>query len=144
VAIVLSLGGDSTGSSNSPAAADTPKSNAAAGAPKPDCPPGLDSFNCKYGQGFEDPFAKEDPSEKIANGHAFDDHAHEFSGVKDPSDLQGIVEDVINNGTKRTLDRGRSAFFKDGTVVIKDPGSEDGGTVFRPTGGFDYFLNSLD
>ncbi|MBF4636290.1 hypothetical protein ITJ38_17905 [Agreia pratensis] len=138
--LVLALGGDSTGSGNPPAAADTPKSDAATGSPKPECPPGLNSFNCKYGQGFEDPFGKEDPAEKIANGHAFDDHAHEFSGENDPADLQVIVEDVMENGLKRSLPRGRTAYFKDGTLVIKDVTTTDGGTVYRPTGGIDTFF----
>ncbi|WP_255825840.1 hypothetical protein [Amycolatopsis sp. GM8] len=35
----------------------------------------------------------------------------------------------------------RSAYWKDGTVVIRNPNAVDGGTAFRPTNGYDYFLN---
>ena len=40
----------------------------------------------------------------------------------------------------RVLSGGRTAYWNDGTVVIRNPGAADGGTAFRPTNGYDYFL----
>lgn len=41
------------------------------------------------------------------------------------------------------LGGGRTAFWRDGTVVIRNPRAPDGGTAFQPTDGYDYFLNQL-
>jgi hypothetical protein len=44
------------------------------------------------------------------------------------------------NGEPRVLSRGRTAYWSEGTVVIRDPGAPDGGTTFRPAKGYNYFL----
>jgi hypothetical protein len=44
------------------------------------------------------------------------------------------------NGDSRALSGDRTAYWSDGTVVIRHPGTEDGGTAFRPASGYDYFL----
>ena len=43
-------------------------------------------------------------------------------------------------GESRVLSRGRTAYWSDGTVVIRDLGAPDGGTTFRPAKGYNYFL----
>jgi hypothetical protein len=47
----------------------------------------------------------------------------------------------VTNGIMRPLSNGRSAYWRGGTVVIRNPNAVDGGTAFRPTNGHDYFLN---
>jgi hypothetical protein len=51
-----------------------------------------------------------------------------------------MIEDAVMNGESRVLSGGRTAYWSDGTVVIRNPGAPDGGTAFRPTSGHDYFL----
>jgi len=48
--------------------------------------------------------------------------------------------DIVMNGEMCTLFTGRTAYWYNGTVVIRNPGAIDGGTAFRPTDGYDYFL----
>ncbi|MHC5797059.1 hypothetical protein ACVXZ4_12950 [Lacisediminihabitans sp. FW035] len=84
--------------------------------------------------------------EEIAGGHAFDKHVvelGEFPGVANRSQFAGVIEDVVTNGEMRTLSGGRTGYWKNGTVVIRNPGAVDGGTAFRPRDGYDYFLNTL-
>ncbi len=85
--------------------------------------------------------------EEIAGGHAFDKHVlskGEYPGVTSRQEFAQIIEDVIMNGEMRTLSGGRTAYWKDGTVVIGNPNSADGGTAYRPDKGYDYFLNTLN
>lgn len=80
--------------------------------------------------------------EKISAGHAFDKHVierGEFPGVTTREQFAGLIKDAVINGESRTLSAGRTAYWSDGTVVIRDPGTADGGTTFRPTDGYDYF-----
>jgi len=78
----------------------------------------------------------------IANGHAFDSHAAEFS-VATRSDFQGVVQSTLANPNTlfRGLSNGQSAFHNpsSNTVVIVNPSTPDSGTAFRPTGGANYF-----
>lgn len=41
---------------------------------------------------------------------------------------------------EKELSGGRTAFWSDGTVVIRHSDAPDGGTAFRPRDGHDYFL----
>jgi RHS repeat-associated protein len=78
---------------------------------------------------------------RIANGHAFEKHAGEF-GAETPEELERTIEDVLENATKsRGLSNGRTGYYDEdtNTVVIVDPSSPDGGTIFRPSGGEEYF-----
>jgi hypothetical protein len=84
--------------------------------------------------------------EEIAGGHAFDKHVvelGEFPGVANRSQFAGVIEDVVTNGEMRTLSGGRTGYWQNGTVVIRNPGAVDGGTAFRPKTGYDYFVNTL-
>jgi hypothetical protein len=40
----------------------------------------------------------------------------------------------------RPLENGRTAYLRDGTIVIRNPRDPDGGTAFHPTNGYQYFL----
>lgn len=84
-------------------------------------------------------------SHQIGHGHAFNKHVvkkGEFPEVSTPDDLARVVERVRTHGThQRSLTQGRRAFYDahDNTLVIRNPNSKDGGTVFRPDDGLDYF-----
>jgi filamentous hemagglutinin len=89
-------------------------------------------------------------SSQIATGHAFDKHVvtrGEFPGIKTKEDFARHIDHVIQNRTDyRDLVRGRSVYWHkpSGTVVIRDPGSSDGGTAFKPKRGERYFYEDLD
>ncbi len=81
--------------------------------------------------------------DEISGGHAFDKHVIEqceFPGVTTRGQFASMIEDAVMNGESRVLSGGRTAYWTDGTVVIRNPGAADGGTAFRPTNGYDYFL----
>jgi RHS repeat-associated protein len=78
---------------------------------------------------------------QIANGHAFEKHAGEF-GAETPEEFEQAIKDALENATKsRELSNGRTAYYDEetNTVVITDPSSPDGGTIFKPSGGEEYF-----
>jgi len=94
---------------------------------------------------------QEEIAEKIAGGHAWDDHVDDPEGdlhgeFESKDDFADEIKDIIENPDDvKELDRGRKAWWDDvsGTVVIHDPNSPDGGTAFRPDKGKDYF-NDLE
>lgn len=52
-----------------------------------------------------------------------------------------MIENVINDYDDiRHLSRDRTAYWRDGVVVIRNPSATDGGTAFVPRDGHDYFL----
>lgn len=78
---------------------------------------------------------------RIAAGHAFAKHGHEF-GFHLPAEMAAHIDRVIASpSATRHLSRGREAYWDDGTgsVVICDPGSADGGTTFKPDRGRAYY-----
>ena len=80
--------------------------------------------------------------DKISAGHAFNKHVierGEFPGVTTREQFASMIKDAVIKGESRTLSAGRTAYWSDGTVVIRDPRTADGGTTFRPTDGYDYF-----
>lgn len=83
---------------------------------------------------------------EIAGGHAFEKHIldkGEFPGIRTRAQFASHIEGVVANGEMRTLSNGRTAFWRDGTVVIRNPRAADGGTAFQPNHGYDYFLKEL-
>ena len=81
--------------------------------------------------------------DEISKGHAFGKHVierGEFPGITTPEQFAIVVKDAVMNGEFRPLSGGRTAYWSDGTVVIRNPGTADGGTAFRPTNGYDYFM----
>ena len=82
-------------------------------------------------------------AEEISGGHAFDKHVvdrGEFPGVTTREQFANLIEDAVMNGESRVLNRGRTAYWSEGTVVIRNPSEPDGSTAFRPPDGYDYFL----
>jgi hypothetical protein len=84
--------------------------------------------------------------EEISGGHAFAKHVidnGEFPGITTRRQFASHIEDVVSNGEMRALSNSRTAYWRNGTVVIRNPKAVDGGTAFRPTSGYDYFRHSL-
>jgi len=57
-----------------------------------------------------------------------------------------MVAIFLNNPSDvKELLRNRAAYWhqETGFVIIRTPISKDGGIVFQPTTGYDYFLNNL-
>jgi len=82
-------------------------------------------------------------ADEISSGHAFDKHVverGEFPGITTRKQFANLIEDAVMNGESRVLSRSRTAYWSEGTVVIRDPSTPDGGTTFRPAKGYDYFL----
>jgi hypothetical protein len=84
-------------------------------------------------------------AERIADGHAYDKHVveqGEYPDVQSRAEFADLIQNAMENCTDaKNLSGGRRAYWQDssGTVVIKDPASVDGGTVFKPTAGRAYF-----
>jgi len=86
-------------------------------------------------------------AQRIAYGHAWPDHLSDWKGMTQ-DELAQIVRDMFvgDPRTDPTLHvgaipgRSSTAIYKDGIIVIQDPLTGDGGTVYRPTKGFDEFL----
>lgn len=83
-------------------------------------------------------------ADEIASGHAYTKHVvqrGEFPGIRTRTQFADMVENVINNyDDVRHLSGGRTAYWRDGVVVIRNPGAPDGGSAFVPRDGYDYFL----
>ena len=85
--------------------------------------------------------------EEISGGHAFQKHVideGQFPGITTRPQFAAHIENVALKGEMRTLSNGRTAYWNEGTVVIRNPHAIDGGTAFRPADGYDYFLNNLN
>ncbi len=83
--------------------------------------------------------------QKIAHSRAFAKHKDDF-GFKTEDQMASHIDRVISfasaSNTKQ-LSRGRTAYWDERTrsIVIVDPRSADGGTVFKPQQGKPYFNN---
>lgn len=81
-------------------------------------------------------------AQKLANNaHTFTKHATEFAniGITTRTALANRIEAVVLNGEEKSLLNGRTAWWDNGTVVIRDPNTLDGGTAFIPKSGYQYF-----
>ncbi len=88
--------------------------------------------------------------EKIGNGHAWDKHKvnqDEFPEINSREEFKSLIDYVMNSSKSlyRKLSRGREAWYDpaNNTLVIKDPTSKDGGTIFRPVDKIKYFNEQL-
>lgn len=87
-----------------------------------------------------------DPSRKIASGHAFSKHKSVLAsvGINDQKTFEIVVRETIKNagsGEIKKLLRGRTAYWNASKklVVIHDPSHVDKGTAFVPANGRTYF-----
>ena len=81
-----------------------------------------------------------------ADAHAFAKHVierGEFPGIRTRDQFASMVEDVVSHGEMRPPRNGRTGYWRNGVVVIRNPNAADGGIAFAPKGGYDYFLNDL-
>jgi hypothetical protein len=80
--------------------------------------------------------------QQISRGHAYPKHVVEqgqFPGVRTRDEFAKVVENVMINGAQRQLSGGRTAYWHEGVVVIRNPNTADGGTAFVPKDGVKYF-----
>ena len=66
---------------------------------------------------------------EISEGHAFDKHVvdqAEFPGVTTREQFASLIEGAVMNGESRALSGDRTAYWSDGTVVIRHPGRRTG------------------
>ena len=78
----------------------------------------------------------------ISRGHAWNKHVTrrgEFPDVHSQDQFARIIERTMLRGESRQLQRGRSAYWYRGVVVVRNPADRDAGTAFRPPEGHDYF-----
>jgi hypothetical protein len=87
----------------------------------------VDHVNERWDQGATDHYVKDVPRAQLPQ---YVDNV-----------LNGKIPGIDPKNDIRYLDRGRVAYWdpNTGAVVIEDPGSDHGGTVFTPTEGRDYF-----
>ncbi|MFB6909357.1 RHS repeat domain-containing protein [Streptomyces bacillaris] len=81
-----------------------------------------------------------------ADGHAFDKHVlkqGEFPGIRTRKQFAAMIEGVVLFGERRVAGNGRSAYWRKGVIVIRNPKSRDGGTVFTPKEGYGYFTKNF-
>ncbi|QFR98066.1 sugar-binding protein [Streptomyces tsukubensis] len=81
-----------------------------------------------------------------ADGHSFQKHVveqGEFPGIRTRAQFSDMIEGVILNGERRVRSDGASAYWRNGVIVIRNPGSRDGGTVFAPQEGHRYFTRNF-
>jgi len=79
---------------------------------------------------------------KIAyNNHSFEKHVlnrGEFPGIRTRAQFAKEIEGVVMRGERRSLARGRTAYWQDGTLVIRDPRNRvEGGSAYKAS--YEYF-----
>lgn len=111
--------------------------------------PSWTSPNPPPGGWSDDPITR--AAQKIAYGHASIKHAAEFPGMSKDQIAAEIERILRTNSTNpgslivgRTAD-GAPALYdpKTNTIVIRDPGAADGGTVFKPRAGEAYLQSKV-
>lgn len=86
-------------------------------------------------------------AQRIAYGHAWDKHLTDFPGMTQDQ-LAELVHGMLTGDPRTDPDlqvgqipgRSSTAIWKDGILVIHDPLTGDGGTIYRPTNGFNEYL----
>jgi RHS repeat-associated protein len=86
-------------------------------------------------------------ADQISKGHAFVKHVverGEFPAIRTRAQFADVIERTMSKAEYvRQLSNGRTGYWKDGVVVIRNPGTSDGGTAFVPKQGLDYFWRVL-
>jgi pyocin large subunit-like protein len=80
---------------------------------------------------------------KIANGHAFRKHSHEF-GINSKGAFASMIQDIMKNPTETKIGSGGQRLYwsdKYGAFLSVNPNDKKGdfGTVFKPTDGKKYY-----
>ena len=85
-------------------------------------------------------------AQRIAYGHAWDQHRDQFPGMT-RDDLANLIHDMMTGNPKTDPDlhvgsgeRNTTVMYRDSILVIHDPNTRDGGTIFKPDNGFKDFL----
>jgi filamentous hemagglutinin len=68
----------------------------------------------------------------------------QFPGIRAPGQFATEIQRIMDNpSASKRLARGRQAYWDKatGTVLIVDPNTIDGGTVFKPASGSHYYGN---
>lgn len=79
---------------------------------------------------------------RIGNGHAWAKHGGEFPWIHSQAEFIATIDAIIAKPSmSKSLSNGRTAYWdsKTGTIVITDPNTRDGGTMFRPSQGKSYY-----
>jgi len=83
---------------------------------------------------------------EITSGHAFEKHVlyqGEFTGlIRTREQFANHIENILNIPSAfKQLRNNRTAYWHEetGTVIIRNPNALDGGTVFQPREGFNYY-----
>lgn len=84
--------------------------------------------------------------EQIAkNDHSFDKHVTQegqYPGITTKQQYADMIEDVVLNGEARVMKNGKTFYWKDDSMVIRNPYAEGGGTMYKPDGGYKDFLGA--
>ncbi len=110
-----------------------------------DPPPGDPGLPQPPGGWSEDEVMED--AQRIAYGHAWEKHLTDWKNMTQDQ-LADLVHGMLTGDPRTDPDlhvgqipgRSSTAIYKDGILVIHDPLTGDGGTVYRPTGGYDEFL----
>lgn len=97
----------------------------------------------------------EEIADKIAHGHAWTNHANEFSEKKkiankeipetqkiaNPEEFQNHITTIMTTKTPKIIPGNRKVYWDENTetIVFYDPFSNDCGTAFRPNDGKAYY-----
>lgn len=101
----------------------------------------------------------EEIADKIAHGHAWTNHANEFSEKKrianiempdtqkiaNAEDFQNYITTIITTNTPKIIPGNRKVYWDahTGTIIFYDSLSNDCGTAFRPNDGKEYYERVL-
>jgi hypothetical protein len=140
----MSFGSDGGGARQNPVQATDWKTG-----PFPHQPPPRDPGLPQPPGGWSDDPVMED-AQRIAYGHAWQKHPTDWKNLTQDQ-LADLVHGMLT-GDPRTdaglhvgqvPGRSSTAIYKDGILVIHDPLTGDGGTVYRPINGYDEFLRLI-
>ncbi len=79
---------------------------------------------------------------QIGNGHAWSKHRSEFPWIKTQAEFIALIDSITAHPSlSKKLSNGRAAYWDatTGTIVITDSRTADGGTMFRPSDGVNYY-----
>jgi RHS repeat-associated protein len=88
----------------------------------------------------------EDEALRIADHAIEGGHLSGIPGISSADELAQYADDIVANTPDelvRQLQQGRTAYWDSSrnVVLIRDPASPHGGTIFSPSRGYDYFLD---